>query len=200
MTKITVITPTYNSGKYIAKNIISVINQNIEVEHIIIDNLSTDNTKEVIKSYIEKMPINDKKYTLRYIREKDLGQSDAINKGIKEATGNIISWLNADEFYCDNALSYIALNFGLNDEIIYGNSRFVSPSHELIKIKQEAFFSRGMLKYYGCYIPSCATFFSSKILKNNYLDINLKISMDWDLYLSLSYQDFRFRYINKDIQ
>jgi len=88
--KISIITPSYNQGKYIEDNIQSVLNQNyINFEHIIIDGGSTDSTVEILKKYPH----------LKWVSESDEGQSDALNKGLAMSTGEIIGWINSDDYY-----------------------------------------------------------------------------------------------------
>lgn len=97
MAKITVITPTWNQGEFIKDTIESVVNQTYkDIEYIIVDNCSDDGTKELVESYLEK---DDR---IKYLREKDHGQAEAINKGFRIATGDIVCWLNSDDFYYDN--------------------------------------------------------------------------------------------------
>ncbi|MBF2064481.1 MAG: glycosyltransferase [Calothrix sp. C42_A2020_038] len=97
---ISVITPVYNGEKCIEACIKVVINQNCpDVEHIIVDGASTDKTVEIIQKYAAIYP------HIRWISEQDQGQSDAMNKGITMAKGEIISFLNADDFYQPNVLN-----------------------------------------------------------------------------------------------
>jgi glycosyltransferase involved in cell wall biosynthesis len=99
---ITVITPVYNGEKFIEKCIQVIINQNCpEVEHIIVDGGSKDRTVEIIQQYAEKYS------HIRWISEKDKGQSDAMNNGIAMAKGKILSFLNVDDYYEPNALNRI---------------------------------------------------------------------------------------------
>ena len=92
--KISVVTPSYNQGNFIEACIRSVLNQNYpNFEHIIIDNCSTDATSGVLKKYPH----------LNCIVEADRGQCDAINKGIRAASGDWILWLNADDYMLEGA-------------------------------------------------------------------------------------------------
>ena len=85
--RISIITPSYNQGRYLEENILSVSNQGInKLEHIIIDGGSTDNSKEVLEKHADKLTYS--------VSEPDQGQSDAVNKGFAKATGEIIGWLN----------------------------------------------------------------------------------------------------------
>lgn len=97
---ISVITPVYNGEQFIEACIKVIIDQNCpDVEHIIVDGASTDKTVEIIKLYADIYP------HIRWISEKDQGQSDAMNKGIAMAKGEIISFLNVDDFYQPNVLN-----------------------------------------------------------------------------------------------
>ena len=90
--RISVVTPTYNQGKYIRDTIESVLKQNYEnFEHIVIDGGSTDETVSILKSYPH----------LHWVSERDRGQTHALNKGFRKATGEIIAWINSDDWYAD---------------------------------------------------------------------------------------------------
>jgi len=99
---ISIITPVFNGIRFIETCIVNVIEQTCPcVEHIIVDGGSADGTVEVIKSYAEKYP------HIRWVSEKDKGQSDAMNKGIAMAKGEIIGFLNVDDFYEPNVLNHV---------------------------------------------------------------------------------------------
>jgi glycosyltransferase involved in cell wall biosynthesis len=106
--KITIITPSYNQGQYIEETIRSVLLQSYpNLEYIIIDGGSTDNTVEIIKKY--------EQWITYWVSEQDEGQSDAINKGLKQATGDVFNWLNSDDHYLPNALLTVGKAFS-NDK------------------------------------------------------------------------------------
>src|SRR5690349_17489667 len=97
--QISIITPVYNSERFIESCVRSVVEQNCaDVEHLIIDGGSTDRTMEIVKSYADRHP------HIRWLSEKDKGQSDAMNKGLRLARGSLIGFLNADDFYEPGAL------------------------------------------------------------------------------------------------
>lgn len=114
--KVTIITATYNSSGTIKDTLESVANQTYkDIEHIIIDGLSSDETLEIIKEY---------PHVARVFSEKDKGIYDAMNKGISLATGDIIGILNSDDIFAsDDILENIESIFGKNDSIdaVYGN-------------------------------------------------------------------------------
>ena len=101
--KITVITPSYNSGRFIEQTICSVLNQKYpKLEYLVIDGGSTDETISILQKYSN---------SLTWISEKDRGQSHAINKGIEYSTGEVIAYLNADDIYEPGALVNIGNYF-----------------------------------------------------------------------------------------
>lgn len=120
--KITVITPTWNQAEYIRDTIESVVNQTWqEIEYIIVDNCSDDGTEAIVREYMDKYP-----YIL-YIREKDHGQAEAINKGLRRATGDIVCWINSDDFYySDNVFEHVVERFqqDVNTEVVIGNGYY----------------------------------------------------------------------------
>ena len=97
--QISIITPVYNSERFIESCVRSVVEQNCpDIEHLIIDGGSTDRTMEIVRSYADHHP------HIRWLSEKDKGQSDAMNKGLRLAHGSLIGFLNADDFYEPDAL------------------------------------------------------------------------------------------------
>ena len=102
--KISIVTPSFNQGHFIEETILSVLSQDYpNLEYIIIDGGSTDETVDIIKKY--------EKGITYWISEKDRGQSDAINKGLKIATGDVFNWLNSDDLLAPNALWVIGYYF-----------------------------------------------------------------------------------------
>ena len=107
--KITIITPSFNQGNYLEQTIDSVLSQNYSnLEYIIIDGGSADNSVDIIKKY--------EKHLAYWVSEKDKGQTNAINKGLKIATGDIVNWLNSDDYYEPDALHKVADAFDEKNE------------------------------------------------------------------------------------
>ena len=116
---------SFNQGSFIEDAIKSVINQgDIVSEHIIIDGGSSDNTLEVLKKYPN----------IYWISEKDRGQTHALNKALEKTTGDIIGWLNADDYYENDVFKKI-INFLDKKQIdgLYGNMNHVDKYKNLIK-------------------------------------------------------------------
>lgn len=99
--KITIITPSFNQGQYIEQTINSILSQNYpNLEYIIIDGGSTDDTVDIIKKYEDKITY--------WVSEPDNGQAHAINKGLNKATGELVNWINSDDYLEDGALLTLA--------------------------------------------------------------------------------------------
>lgn len=123
--KISIVTPSFNQGIFIEETIQSVLNQNYpNLEYIIIDGGSTDNSVEIIKRYENKIHY--------WVSEQDEGQSDAINKGFSKATGDIFYWINSDDYLLPNTLIKIAaLNWTPNIGAIVGIGHIVNLNKEI---------------------------------------------------------------------
>ena len=105
--KISIVTPSFNQGKYIEQTIQSVLNQNYpNLEYIIIDGGSTDETVEIIKKYEQQLSY--------WVTEPDKGQTDAINKGFAKCTGEIFNWINSDDYYEQGTFEKLAKLFSDN--------------------------------------------------------------------------------------
>jgi glycosyltransferase involved in cell wall biosynthesis len=189
MLKFSIITPSYNQGRFLRDCIESVLIQTgVEVEHIIIDAVSTDETLDVISSYSH----------LKWISEKDQGMSDGINKGFLKATGDWVMWLNCDDYLIlgalDKASRYIQSNPDV--DVVHGDCLFVNEDKSLIRRKYDHPVDESMLLYVGCYIPSTSTFFKRSIIDSgNLLDVNYRVCMDWEYYLRLMRKGFHFGYL-----
>lgn len=191
--KISVITPSFNQAGFIEQTIRSVQNQDYpNFEHIIIDGGSTDGTIEILKKYSH----------LKWISEKDKGQSDALNKGFKKATGDIIAWVNSDDWY-EPGTFYSAVRFfqeNPDKNIVMGNCNLVDENGNIFDrvINYERGFEE--LKNYKVSrsIPTQpAILFRKKLLaESGLLDISLKYVMDYDLWMRLAKKN-RFFHINK---
>lgn len=186
--KLSIIIPNYNYGNYIEETILSVINQNYpNTELIIIDGGSTDNSIEIIKKY--------NKHINYWISEKDKGQADAINRGLKVATGDYVAFMNSDDTYLENAFVNIFNNKkSINKDFIYGDVMIGKNILESKPNKTKYNFleiSSLILFYFNAayIIPSQSVFIKRDFLiKNrlNFLNENLHYCMDLDWYCRIS--------------
>ena len=130
---LSIITPVFNGEAHIQTCISNIINQNCpDMEHIIIDGGSTDNTVEIIKLFANR-------YThIRWVSEKDNGQSDAMNKGLEIAKGEIIGFLNADDYYEQGTLNRILEIFKVLPEpgLLVGNCNVLDENGKLLYINR----------------------------------------------------------------
>jgi glycosyltransferase involved in cell wall biosynthesis len=124
--KISIITPCYNSEKYISEAIESVIFQRgeFEIEYVIVDGASNDGTMEIINRYVHKISnreikVNCNKVEMKIISGPDQGMYDALVKGFKAVTGDIIGYINSDDYYLPNAFSAVNDIFGDNSNILW---------------------------------------------------------------------------------
>lgn len=186
-----IITPSLNQGKFIGDCLRSVAVQDDEtfgMEHIVIDACSTDNTISVL----QQSP------GIRWSSEPDGGQTDAINKGLGKAEGEWLMWLNADDFLMPGALRRVADFASRHTEldVIYGDCLFVDEFGRTIREKKEGDFSFWKLLFYGCYIPSTATFFRRTVVQRGLtLDPDFKVCMDFDYFVRLALAGARFGHL-----
>jgi glycosyltransferase involved in cell wall biosynthesis len=186
--KISIVTPTLNHGEYIEDAILSVLKQGYQnFEHIIVDGCSRDNTLAVLQRYPH----------LRWVSERDACQSDALNKGFRMATGDLVGWLNADEYYLPGALQTIAEFAGLNSraDIFYGDSISVNKEGLLQRSRPTHDFDFGILLYYGTFISTNATFFRRRLFEQGFLvDLSYRIVMDHEYFVRLAACGKVFKY------
>jgi glycosyltransferase involved in cell wall biosynthesis len=184
--RVSIITVCFNSAATIADTIRSIQNQAYrDIEHIIIDGVSTDNTLEVIQST---------NFKGRIISEKDSGLYDAMNKGIRMATGDIVGILNSDDFYPDDDVIVDVVNHFSKQpcDAVYADLDFINTSKPKKIVRK---WRSGHYKYekfnFG-WMPPHPTFFVRKEVYENYgvFNTGLKSAADYELIL-------RFLYVNK---
>ena len=136
---ISIITTNFNTDKYLERTIKSILSQkgNFQLEYIITDGKSSDNSINIIKKY-DKEVKNGKwgRYIeYKYISEKDKGQSDGINKGLRMATGDIVAFLNSDDVYTEGTLDKVVTYFKENTDCMWltGYCRIIDENNKEIR-------------------------------------------------------------------
>lgn len=183
--QISIVTPSYNQGRFLEACIRSVLEQNYpHLEYIMIDGGSTDNSLDIIRKYQSNFAY--------WISETDQGQSDALNKGFQRASGELVAWLNADDFYLPQALKHIAEVYRANPTapFYFGNGLRVDEQGEPKRVffpKDSLRFNHEALRYGLNYILQPATFIRRESLHQvGYLSTPLHYGMDTDLWLRLA--------------
>jgi len=180
--KISIITPSYNQGEFIEQTIQSVLNQTYKnIEYIIVDGGSTDNTLEIIDKYRNRIDL--------VISEKDKGQSDAINKGFKQATGKLVGWINSDDLLYPDCVEKIVELYRLYpDGSIYYPAilDIIDREGKLLCKYTRKIPNRNYLLNRKYSINQQGSFYNSYLVKKvGYLDESIYFCMDLDLWLRL---------------
>jgi glycosyltransferase involved in cell wall biosynthesis len=196
MSKISIVTPSLNQGAYLNETLESVRIQNYaDVEHLILDGVSTDATLALLQS---KSGHNWEH--LHWTSERDGGCTQALNKGLRLATGDIIGWLNSDDRYRAGCFETIAKIFAQNPDIdiVYGDFTFMDEHGAHMRVRREIEFSRLVLFYHRIsLIPSTATFFRRRIFdEGNFFDESLQFAMDYEFFVRLANKGYRFKHVH----
>jgi glycosyltransferase involved in cell wall biosynthesis len=190
--KISIITPSFNQAKFLEKTILSVLNQNYpNLEYIIVDGGSTDGSVEIIKKYEDKLKW--------WVSEKDNGQADAINKGLRRATGTWVTWQNSDDIYFKNVLNDLSLAIKKNPEAtfiiadifliddqdrIIRDINYVKPTYKSVLVE-------------GMVLTNQSAFWLRDIHnKIGFLDEQYKYSFDYEWFLRLL-KHAKAKHVNK---
>lgn len=179
---ISVITPSYNQGRFIEATIQSVLNQSYKnIQYILIDGGSTDHTMDIVNKYRHKIEI--------IIHEKDKGQSDAINKGFKLAQGKLVGWINSDDILYENCVSEIVKLYHKSSEgtIFYGSKiDYINAAGIKFEQKNICINSIKDLLFTNYDVVQQGSFYNSHAVQQvNYLNNDLHFCMDLDLWLKL---------------
>ena len=193
--KISIITTNFNTDKYLEQTIKSILSQkgDFDLEYIITDGGSKDNSLDIIKKYDKE--IKEGKWgshvEFKYVSEKDRGQSDGINKGLRMATGEVVAFLNADDLYIDGTLEKVVTYFKENSGCMWltGYCKIIDENNNEIrkyitdyKNRKLNNFSLNQLLIENC-ISQPATFWRKAFMdKLGYLDESLHYSMDQDYW------------------
>jgi glycosyltransferase involved in cell wall biosynthesis len=173
--RFSIVTPSLNQGRYLAECLDSVGSQGIEAEHWVIDGGSTDETLVILKAQSDA----------RWISESDRGQSDAINKGLERATGDILAYLCADDFLEPGVLRRVAAIFSANPEVdfVYGDGYFLESDSGWKRLKHAGEFSMERLRR-GNFLLQPAVFWRRRVYeRHGGFDASLQYCMDHEYWL-----------------
>jgi glycosyltransferase involved in cell wall biosynthesis len=180
--KVSIITPSFNQGQFLEASIQSVLEQDYpNLEYIIVDGGSKDNSVEIIKKYENRLAW--------WISEKDKGHADALNKGFSHATGEILAWLNSDDVYFPNTVSEAVSILTSQPEVgmVYGDANLIDDSGApagKFASKQTSY--RQMLRG-SVHVPQATTFFRADVWRQvGPLDLSLFFSFDYDLWVRIA--------------
>jgi glycosyltransferase involved in cell wall biosynthesis len=180
--KVSIITPSYNQGRFLEASILSVLEQGYpNIEYIVVDGGSKDESVEIIQKYQDRFAW--------WVSEKDKGHADALNKGFSRATGEILAWLNSDDIYFPGAVSeaVAALMDHPKVGMVYGDADLIDDSGApagQFAAKQTSY--RQMLRG-SVHIPQATTFFRTEIWRHaGPLDLTLFFSFDYDLWVKIA--------------
>jgi glycosyltransferase involved in cell wall biosynthesis len=186
MSKISIVTPSYNQASFLEETIQSVLSQEYpNLEYLIVDGGSTDGSLEIIRRYANLAP----ERLVWWVSEPDQGQTDAINKGFAHASGDIFAWLNSDDTYLPGAISEAVEFLQTHPEVgmVYGDATLVDRDGKVIGLfpARQTDFSR--LRQGYVHIPQQASFFRADLWKRvGPLDPTFFFAMDYDLWVRIA--------------
>ena len=177
--KISVITCSYQQVPFLELAMRSVLEQGYpNLEYLVVDGGSTDGSIALIDRYADSLAYR--------VSEKDHGQSEALNKGLRKSTGEIIGWLCSDDLLFPGSLETVASYFAANPsvEAVYGNAILINARGKVLRAKREMGFSPFSILHDHNYIPQPSMFWRRSLMeKVGFLDESLHLSMDADYWL-----------------
>jgi GT2 family glycosyltransferase len=183
MKLVSIVTPSYNQALYLEQTLQSVLEQDYpRIEYIVVDGASTDNSFEIIKKYNERLAY--------WISEKDSGQAEAINKGFARAQGEILAWLNSDDYYLRDTISAVVKYFDENPEVVmlYGDMLAVNGDGQTINVLKYRQYSLQDLLCFQIVGQPSVFFRRSALEKTGLLDTSFHFMLDHHLWIRLAQQ------------
>lgn len=206
--KITIVTPSYNQGRFIERTIRSVLEQegDFDLEYIVMDGGSTDESVRIIEDYARRVEAgefarkNGRSVSYAWKSEKDRGQTHAINKGLAISTGDVLAYLNSDDVYFPGALSYTVSIFAAEPdvEVVYGRADHIDTDDTFIEEYPTRSFDYEVLKQI-CFICQPALFFRRSVYdRHGPFREALRYAMDYEYWLRIG-SDAKFYYADRKL-
>lgn len=197
--KISIITATYNSAGTVRDTFESVLRQTYsEIEYIVVDGASRDGTVDIIKEYEPRF-----EGRMRWVSERDSGIYDAMNKGLRMATGDVVGILNSDDYYTsDDVLETVADKMDRTDvDAVYGDIHFVNPDNlgKCVRYYSSKVFRPSLMRL--GFIPAHPSFYCKRSMYEKFggFDLDFKVAADFENLLRLIYVGhIKALYIEKD--
>lgn len=193
--KVSIVTPSYNQGQFIKRTLQSIANQrspDFELEHVVFDGGSTDDTVNILERFTRPV---------RWVSKPDKGQTNAVNMGISITDGEIIGWLNSDDIYYPNAIALVVKYFIEHPDVdvIYGQADHIDVDDFAFESYPTEPWDFERLKE-TCFICQPALFFRRRVVvKNGLLDESLNFCMDYEYWLRLGKAGVKIAYLDEKL-
>jgi glycosyltransferase involved in cell wall biosynthesis len=191
---VSIVTPAYNAERYIEDTIKSIMNQTYPyIEHIVIDDGSTDKTPQILQSY-------EKLYNLKWFSKKNEGQAITVNKGFDLASGDIVVWLNADDVLFTKDAIYEVVKAFIRQpraDVVYGHMAIIDEENHLLKI----WYAPPVLNFKVLLLGHFAAcvFYRRSIVSKYKLNSSLNYAIDYDQCLRMARDGVKFHFVNKPL-
>jgi glycosyltransferase involved in cell wall biosynthesis len=186
--KVSVVTPSYQQGRFIERTLESVARQSVPLEHIVMDGGSTDGTLEILERWRGRISFSS---------AADGGQTAAINAGLSTARGEILAYLNSDDVYYDGAVTAAVAAFERDPtaDVVYGDADHIDEHDRLFGAYPTEEWSMDRLKLV-CFVCQPAVFFRRRVVERfGMFDARLAHCMDYEYWLRLGMRGARFVHI-----
>ena len=193
--KISVLTPSYNYGRYIGQTLTSVTEQggSPECEHVVVDDASSDDSDAILRSCGNRI--------IYVHHDSNAGLSATLNHALSLAKGDWIAWLNADDFFMPGAFASVAqaVEADPTADVVFGDTIFINDTSEFIRLAPQHQITGGVLRRYGPVPSPGALFIRRTSLPARGWDTATVKLMDWDLYLQLQADGARFVHVPRPL-